>query len=502
MAWCRAVWLESIGRDQFQEFEMTIPAKWVIDNEVWYPNGMQVTNSFNNFADPQPTWSRFPFVKFKLEKGDKETCDAIADLTSANESETETTRSPKFVSGKARKSKKASIPDVSTSDMPTFHQSFKITASGSSSATATAGTPPGSTPQSRIVNRSPFLRETFSPRINSTLPGSSPNQSATATVGTPPGRTPPGSTHQSRIVDGAPFLREAFSPRINSTLPGGSPNRCAIERLQRPTKEANSLVRQQSLSSHDKDHPHPLSAEIIDMQFPMGEARYQKLMLERMLEISKCQEEIRSRLVLLESGTAAGPSRAVPEKAKLLPRHPFTNVNDFEEWEKDLDDGQANQLTKEFIKIGGKDKMALMRSCIDSLMDRTTQSKFNLAASVKRNIRKKKPFGNTKTFKCLIDAGQKLFRKVNSKGVAKGPTQQDLRTCIGNVFKHAKPGEEEKIDDDEPANDEREREREPVNEETSPSLSGSGSESDVESGKRKRQRVISSSSDDDDLDRY
>ena len=72
MSWCRAVWLEPEG-DGFKEFEMTIPRKWVIGKEVWYPTGVQVTNAFTRLDDPKPNWSRFPFVKFKLEAGKKKT---------------------------------------------------------------------------------------------------------------------------------------------------------------------------------------------------------------------------------------------------------------------------------------------------------------------------------------------------------------------------------------------------------------------------------------------
>ena len=69
MSWCRAVWLEPLDEGEFKEYEMTIPAKWVVGREVWYPRGLQVTNAFSRMEDPKPNGSKFPFVKFKLQKG-------------------------------------------------------------------------------------------------------------------------------------------------------------------------------------------------------------------------------------------------------------------------------------------------------------------------------------------------------------------------------------------------------------------------------------------------
>ena len=60
------------------------------------------------------------------------------------------------------------------------------------------------------------------------------------------------------------------------------------------------------------------------------------------MEISDSQDVIKSKLVLLESGS----SRVVSENSKqvLLPKHPFTNINELEEWEEQLNDDQEKRL--------------------------------------------------------------------------------------------------------------------------------------------------------------
>lgn len=69
MSWSRAVWIEPKEDGTFEEYEMTIPANWVVGKHVFWPNHINVKRSFNKLEDPSPSWHQFTLIKLKLDKG-------------------------------------------------------------------------------------------------------------------------------------------------------------------------------------------------------------------------------------------------------------------------------------------------------------------------------------------------------------------------------------------------------------------------------------------------
>ena len=67
--WSRAVWVETQPNGKMEEFEMTIPCKWIKDGKVYWPNHLNVTHSFNNMEEPTSAWKVFKLIKLKLERG-------------------------------------------------------------------------------------------------------------------------------------------------------------------------------------------------------------------------------------------------------------------------------------------------------------------------------------------------------------------------------------------------------------------------------------------------
>jgi len=67
--WSRTVWAEPQSSGKLQEFEMMIPYNWVKDGLVYWPNHLNVIDSFNQQEEPKLDWKVFKLIKLKLEKG-------------------------------------------------------------------------------------------------------------------------------------------------------------------------------------------------------------------------------------------------------------------------------------------------------------------------------------------------------------------------------------------------------------------------------------------------
>ena len=58
-AWSRADWVQTQPSGKLEEFEMTVPSNWIKDGKVYWPNHLNVTNSFNNMEEPNSQWKVF-----------------------------------------------------------------------------------------------------------------------------------------------------------------------------------------------------------------------------------------------------------------------------------------------------------------------------------------------------------------------------------------------------------------------------------------------------------
>ena len=67
--WSRAVWIEPSNNGQIEEYEMTIPCNWVKGGKIYWPDHMNVTDSFNKHEEPKSSWHQFKLVKLKVKRG-------------------------------------------------------------------------------------------------------------------------------------------------------------------------------------------------------------------------------------------------------------------------------------------------------------------------------------------------------------------------------------------------------------------------------------------------
>lgn len=62
--WARAVWLEDN-----EEQEGVIPQKWIQNQMVHWPPGVNAAPAMAEMRDPTPSWRKFTLVKVKIASG-------------------------------------------------------------------------------------------------------------------------------------------------------------------------------------------------------------------------------------------------------------------------------------------------------------------------------------------------------------------------------------------------------------------------------------------------
>ena len=60
-----AVWSEPQSDGSLQEYEFTVPSKWVICETVYWPNHLHAKRSFQRLEDPVESWLSYDLVKIK-----------------------------------------------------------------------------------------------------------------------------------------------------------------------------------------------------------------------------------------------------------------------------------------------------------------------------------------------------------------------------------------------------------------------------------------------------
>eukprot|EP00914_Ancora_sagittata_P029421 GHVO01058196.1.p1 GENE.GHVO01058196.1~~GHVO01058196.1.p1 ORF type:complete len:193 (-),score=26.47 GHVO01058196.1:339-917(-) len=68
--WTRAAWLE-----KGKPYEGVVPSKWVIEDQIWWPHGRDVSKQVEEMREPLATWRRFDLVKVKLRSNDRDECE-------------------------------------------------------------------------------------------------------------------------------------------------------------------------------------------------------------------------------------------------------------------------------------------------------------------------------------------------------------------------------------------------------------------------------------------
>eukprot|EP00111_Clytia_hemisphaerica_P020006 TCONS_00058988-protein len=378
MSWCRAVWLEPEG-DGFKEFEMTIPRKWVIGKEVWYPKGMQVTNAFTRLDDPKTSWSRFPFVKFKLEAGDRDTCDAIADLTSAVETDDDRETRQKSKSNKGTKSRKQSN-----------NNGIELSFDGQE------GSPVKKKPDNFVVNHSPG-------NSSWSLPGASvgllDNQKVREKPASPHFAITPCSYSSSPLHGACPSPLSG----ANACAPHGMFNdqTGAFSNNNSP-KSSNKGGKSHKLfnnsSSQDSIKPKYRSGGSKTFK-EMPNKDYQYNMMMELENIKQNQERMLSMLENSESHVESG--------GDIESLEPATSMDMFDAEEQNLSTREQRHAKRKVVrKLGGKNIRQAVRFALDALMSKEVQKKFS-----KDGRRGKRNFADTNHQKVITGALSAKFTK-------------------------------------------------------------------------------------------
>lgn len=63
--WTRAVWLEDN-----EEQEGVIPQKWIQNQMVHWPPGVNAARAMDEMRTPTPSWRKFTLVKVKVASGE------------------------------------------------------------------------------------------------------------------------------------------------------------------------------------------------------------------------------------------------------------------------------------------------------------------------------------------------------------------------------------------------------------------------------------------------
>lgn len=82
--WARAVWLEDN-----EEQEGVIPQKWIQNQMVHWPPGVNAAPAMAEMRDPTPSWRKFTLVKVKIASDDKTVCEECNTTTTSELSDEE-----------------------------------------------------------------------------------------------------------------------------------------------------------------------------------------------------------------------------------------------------------------------------------------------------------------------------------------------------------------------------------------------------------------------------